>query len=337
MTKFPMIATGGLGKSYGSNVALAGVDLVVAEGTILCLLGRNGAGKTTLVRILATLLSPDTGWAQIAGIDVRRAAARVRPLIGLAGQYAAVDEGLSGRENLELVAGLYGLGRRDARARSQEVLERLGLAQVGGQLVRTYSGGMRRRLDLGASLVGKPAVLIMDEPTTGLDPANRIELWKLIEDLVRDGTTMLLTTQYLEEADRLADQIVVIERGRVIAGGTPDELKQRVGGDVLEVRATSAADVERLVQLLDGLGTGRPVADLRDQRVTLPTTERVQTLLAAARRIEESNIPIADLGVRRPSLDDVFLALTAPGADSRVAVPLPSSPGRSAETRTASA
>jgi daunorubicin resistance ABC transporter ATP-binding subunit len=337
MTKFPMIEAHGLGKSYGSNVALAGVDLVVSQGTILCLLGRNGAGKTTLVRILATLLSPDTGWAQIAGIEVRRDAARVRQLIGLAGQFAAVDEGLSGRENLELVAGLYGLRRRDARARSQEVLERLGLAQVGGQLVRTYSGGMRRRLDLGASLVGNPAVLIMDEPTTGLDPATRLQLWGLIEELVRDGTTMLLTTQYLEEADRLADQIVVIERGRVIAGGTPDELKQRVGGDVLEVRATSAADAERLVRLLDGLGSGHPVADLRDQRVTLPTNERVQTLLAAARRIEESNIPIADLGVRRPSLDDVFLTLTAPEAQSHTAVPLTPSPERSAETRTAPA
>jgi ABC-2 type transport system ATP-binding protein len=336
MSNFPMIVTRGVGKSYGSNVALAGVDLVVSQGTILCLLGRNGAGKTTLVRILSTLLPADTGWAQIAGIDVRRDAARVRPLIGLAGQYAAVDEGLSGRENLELVAGLYGLRRRDARARAQEVLERLGLASVGRQLVRTYSGGMRRRLDLGASLVGKPAVLIMDEPTTGLDPATRIELWKLIEDLVRDGTTMLLTTQYLEEADRLADQIVVIERGRVIATGTPDELKQRIGGDVLEVRAVNAADLERLVQLLDGLGTGQPVADTRDQRVTVPTAERVQTLLAAARRIEESSIPVADLGVRRPSLDDVFLALTAPGAESRAAVPHGSSPGRS-ETRTAPA
>jgi ABC-type multidrug transport system ATPase subunit len=323
MTKFPMIEAHGLGKSYGSNVALAGVDLVVSQGTILCLLGRNGAGKTTLVRILATLLAPDAGWAQIAGIEVRRDAARVRQLIGLAGQFAAVDEGLSGRENLELVAGLYGLRRRDARARSQEVLERLGLAQVGGQLVRTYSGGMRRRLDLGASLVGNPAVLIMDEPTTGLDPATRLQLWSLIEELVRDGTTMLLTTQYLEEADRLADQIVVIERGRVIAGGTPDELKQRIGGDVLEVRATNAADVERLVQLLDGLGSGHPVADLRDQRVTLPTTERVQTLLAAARRIEESNIPIA--------------ALTAPEAQPRAAVPLAPSSERSPETRTAPA
>jgi daunorubicin resistance ABC transporter ATP-binding subunit len=307
-----MIATEGLTKSYGSNVALAGVDITVAQGTVLGLLGRNGAGKTTVVRILATLLAPDAGRARIAGVDVVHEAARVRSLIGLAGQFAAVDENLRGRENLELVGRLYGLRRKEARSRAQEVLDRLGLAQVANQLVRTYSGGMRRRLDLGASLVGRPAVLIMDEPTTGLDPSTRIQLWGLIKELVRDGTTMLLTTQYLEEADRLADRIVVIELGRAIANGTPDELKQRVGGDVLEVRATSASDVDRLVRLLDGLGTGRPVADLREQRVTLPTSERVQTLLAAARRIDESGIRVDDIGVRRPSLDDVFLALTAP-------------------------
>jgi ABC-type multidrug transport system ATPase subunit len=264
------------------------------------------------VRILATLLAPDAGRARIAGVDVVREASRVRSLIGLAGQFAAVDENLRGRENLELVGKLYGLRRKEARARAQEVLERLGLAQVANQLVRTYSGGMRRRLDLGASLVGRPAVLIMDEPTTGLDPSTRIQLWGLINELVRDGTTMLLTTQYLEEADRLADRIVVIELGRAIASGTPDELKQRVGGDVLEVRATTAADVDRLVRLLDGLGTGRPVADVREQRVTLPTSERVQTLLAAARRIDESGMQVEDIAVRRPSLDDVFLALTAP-------------------------
>jgi daunorubicin resistance ABC transporter ATP-binding subunit len=308
----PMIATEGLAKSYGSNVALAGVDITVAQGTVLGLLGRNGAGKTTVVRILATLLAPDAGRARIAGVDVVHEAARVRSLIGLAGQFAAVDENLRGRENLELVGKLYGLRRKEARSRAQEVLERLGLAQVANQLVRTYSGGMRRRLDLGASLVGRPAVLIMDEPTTGLDPSTRIQLWSLIKELVRDGTTMLLTTQYLEEADRLADRIVVIELGRAIANGTPDELKQRVGGDVLEVRATTASDVDRLVRLLDGLGTGRPVADLREQRVTLPTGERVQTLLAAARRIDESGIRVDDIGVRRPSLDDVFLTLTAP-------------------------
>jgi daunorubicin resistance ABC transporter ATP-binding subunit len=317
-----MIATEGLAKSYGSTVALAGVDITVAEGTVLGLLGRNGAGKTTVVRILATLLAPDAGRARIAGVDVVREASRVRSLIGLAGQFAAVDENLRGRENLELVGKLYGLRRKEARSRAQEVLERLGLAQVANQLVRTYSGGMRRRLDLGASLVGRPAVLIMDEPTTGLDPSTRIQLWGLINELVRDGTTMLLTTQYLEEADRLADRIVVIELGRAIANGTPDELKQRVGGDVLEVRAASATDVDRLVRLLDGLGSGRPVADLREQRITLPTSERVQTLLAAARRIDESGIPVEDIGVRRPSLDDVFLALTAPTTGIPAAVDL---------------
>jgi ABC-2 type transport system ATP-binding protein len=318
----PMIQTEAIGKVYGSNIALAGIDLEVAEGTVVGLLGRNGAGKTTLVRILATLLAPDMGRARIGGIDVAREAGRVRSLIGLAGQFAAVDENLRGRENLELVGRLYGLRRREASVRAQEVLERLGLAQVAGQLVRTYSGGMRRRLDLGASLVGRPAVLIMDEPTTGLDLNTRIELWKLIGELVNDGTTMLLTTQYLEEADRLADRIVVVDLGRVIASGTPDEIKQRVGGDVLEVRARSSADVERLVGLLDGLGTGHPTADLREQRVTLPTSERVQTLLAAARRIDESGIPVEDLGVRRPSLDDVFLALTAGGDRASAGVTL---------------
>jgi daunorubicin resistance ABC transporter ATP-binding subunit len=327
-----MIATEGLAKSYGSTVALAGVDITVAEGTVLGLLGRNGAGKTTVVRILATLLAPDAGRARIAGVDVVREASRVRSLIGLAGQFAAVDENLRGRENLELVGKLYGLRRKEARSRAQEVLERLGLAQVANQLVRTYSGGMRRRLDLGASLVGRPAVLIMDEPTTGLDPSTRIQLWGLINELVRDGTTMLLTTQYLEEADRLADRIVVIELGRAIANGTPDELKQRVGGDVLEVRAASATDVDRLVRLLDGLGSGRPVADLREQRITLPTSERVQTLLAAARRIDESGIPVEDIGVRRPSLDDVFLALTAP--TTGIPAPVDLTPAATPDLRT---
>jgi daunorubicin resistance ABC transporter ATP-binding subunit len=334
-----MIATEGIGKSYGSTIALANVDIAVAPGTVLGLLGRNGAGKTTLVRILATLLKADAGRATIAGVDVGRDPQSVRSLIGLAGQFASVDENLRGRENLELVGRLYGLRRGEARRRAQEVLERLGLAQVGNQLVRTYSGGMRRRLDLGASLVGRPAVLIMDEPTTGLDPSTRLQLWALIEEFVSEGTTVLLTTQYLEEADRLADRIVVIELGRVIASGTPDELKQHVGGDVLEVRATSTHDVERLVRLLDGLGSGHPTADLREQRVTLPTTERVQTLLAAARRIDDAGIRVEDIGVRRPSLDDVFLALTAGEIRPRPASrsPRPATPGRSSEPETATA
>jgi ABC-2 type transport system ATP-binding protein len=312
MTDTPMITAEALVKSFGSNVALAGVDLVVERGTVLGLLGRNGAGKTTLVRILATLLTPDVGTARIGGADVVREAQTVRSRIGLAGQFAAVDETLTGRENLELVGRLYGLRRQQARARANEVLERLTLSTAADRLVLTYSGGMRRRLDLGASLVGRPMVLIMDEPTTGLDPGTRLELWRFLDELVREGTTLLLTTQYLEEADRLADRIAVIERGRMIATGSPNELKQRVGGDVLEVRAAKPGDLDRLVGLLSGLGSGPPVADARTQRVTVPTADRVATLMAAARRIDEAGLDVDDLGLRRPSLDDVFVALTSP-------------------------
>ena len=297
-------------KSFGSNLALRGVDLTVERGTVMGLLGRNGAGKTTLVRILATLLAPDVGRARIAGVDVVRAARAVRSRIGLAGQFAAVDDTLTGRENLELVGRLYGLNRKEARARAADVLERLRLTGAADRLVITYSGGMRRRLDLGASLVGRPLVLIMDEPTTGLDPGTRIDLWKFIDELVREGTTVLLTTQYLEEADRLADRIAVIELGRVIANGSPLELKQQVGGDVLEVSATRSGDLDRLATLLSDLGSGQPLRDAHSQRVTLPTRDGIATLLGASRRIEESQIPITDLALRRPSLDEVFLTLT---------------------------
>jgi ABC-type multidrug transport system ATPase subunit len=257
----------------------------------------------------------------VAGVDVLHEAARLRDRIGLAGQYAAVDENLTGFENLEMVGRLYHLGRRAARERADELLAAFDLADAGSRLARTYSGGMRRRLDLGASLVGRPLVLIMDEPSTGLDPRSRIELWSLIEELVGEGTTLLLTTQYLEEADRLADRVTVIDRGALIAEGTPDELKRRVGGDVLEVRAARAGDVERLVGLLADLGSGEPVADLREQRVTLPTSHHVATLLGAARAIADAGVEVSDLAVRRPTLDDVFLSLTAAhGAADRAAV-----------------
>jgi ABC-2 type transport system ATP-binding protein len=327
MTEPPIIVAETLVKSFGSNVALAGVDLTVERGTVMGLLGRNGAGKTTLVRILATLLKPDVGRARIAGADVVREAQTVRSRIGLAGQFAAVDETLTGRENLVLVGRLYGLSRKDAHARASEVLERLTLTAAADRLAVTYSGGMRRRLDLGASLVGRPLVLLMDEPTTGLDPATRIELWKFIDELVREGSTLLLTTQYLEEADRLADGITVIERGRIIATGTPNELKQRVGGDVVVVNAARAADLDRLVALLSGLGSGPPLADVRGQRVSVPTRDGVATVLAAARRIEESRIQITDLGLRRPSLDEVFLTLTNGAQQSHPGpTPMPSFP-----------
>jgi daunorubicin resistance ABC transporter ATP-binding subunit len=321
-----MIAAETLVKSFGSTVALGGVDLTVERGTVMGLLGRNGAGKTTLVRILATLLRPDFGRAQIAGADVVRQAQIVRARIGLAGQFAAIDDALTGRENLELVGRLYGLNRKEARARAAEVLERLTLTTAADRLALTYSGGMRRRLDLGASLVGRPLVLIMDEPTTGLDPATRIELWKFIDELVHEGSTLLLTTQYLEEADRLADRITMIERGRVIASGTPNELKQQVGGDVVQVSAARAADLDRLVALLSGLGSGRPLADVRAQRVSVPTRDGVATVLAAARRIDQSQIPITDLGLRRPSLDEVFLTLTGAAREDGDASVMPSFP-----------
>lgn len=327
-----VIVVEGVRKAFGSTVALDGVDLVVAAGTVQALLGRNGAGKSTLVRILSTLLAPDAGRAWIGGADVVQEPQRVRSLIGLAGQSAAVDGTLTGRENLELVGRLYGLGHREARARAGEVLERLSLTAAADRRVFTYSGGMRRRLDLGASLVGRPVVLIMDEPTTGLDPVSRRELWGLVEEFAREGTTVLLTTQYLEEADRLANQIAVIERGRIIASGTPGELKDRLGRDVFEVRARNGADVERLRGMLDGLGSGEPVADLRWRKVTLATADPVSTLLSAGSRIEESGIAVEDLGLRRPTLDDVFLTLTAGGSGRPVngaggAVPPPGADG----------
>ena len=300
----------GLRKSFGRVDALTGVDLVVEPGTVLGLLGPNGAGKTTTVRILATLTEPDGGHAEVAGYDVVRDAEALRRVIGLAGQFAAVDESLTGRENIELVGRLYHLGGREARRRATDLLERFGLTDAGDRQVGTYSGGMRRRLDLGASLVGHPAVLFLDEPTTGLDPQSRLGLWETIRQLVADGTTLLLTTQYLEEADRLADRIAVIDDGRVIADGTPDELKSRLGGDVVELTLTAGADVEEAARSLAAISTGVATVDAEASSLVVPVATGSGALIDVVRRLDAAGIGIAELALRRPSLDEVFLALT---------------------------
>jgi len=303
----------GVAVSFGETRALDGVDLTVGTGTVQGLLGPNGAGKTTLVRVLATLLRPDAGCARVFGYDVLRDATRVRALIGLAGQFAAVDGTLTGRENLEMVGRLYRLSRSEARTRAADALERLGLSDAGDRVVRGYSGGMRRRLDLGASLVGRPRLLILDEPTTGLDPQSRNDVWSFIRELVADGTTVLLTTQYLDEADNLADHIVVIDHGKVIANGTPRELKARMGADVLELHVEDVAALESTAELLRGIGTGEPSVDVGDRRITLPVHQGPVDLMSAVRRLDESGVVPSDLSLRRPSLDDVFLALTGRG------------------------
>ena len=302
-------------KSFGATKALDDVDLHVPAGTVQGLLGPNGAGKTTLVRILATLLAPDTGRARVGGVDVQSDPNTVRSMIGLAGQYAAVDEALTGRENLVMVGRLYRLGSAAAKTRADESLERLGLVDAADRPVKTYSGGMRRRLDLGASLVGRPRVLILDEPTTGLDPRTRLDLWAFIRDLVAGGTSVLLTTQYLEEADQLADHIVVIDRGRLIASGTSDELKSRLGSDLLEVDVATP-DVDRTMTFLAGIGAEQPDVDREIGRITIRTRTAVPDLMAAVRALDRGGLVPTSIGVRRPSLDDVFLALTGHGAEA---------------------
>ncbi|MGW0774471.1 ATP-binding cassette domain-containing protein [Streptomyces sp. NPDC002835] len=302
----------GLAKRFKETEALAGVDLAARTGSVLGLLGPNGAGKTTAVRIFATLLTPDAGRATVAGHDVVREAGAVRSLIGLTGQYAAVDENLTGTENLLLIGRLLGLPRREARARAAELLERFGLSDAAGRAVKTYSGGMRRRLDLAASLVGRPSILFLDEPTTGLDPHSRGELWDMLRALIADGATALLTTQYLNEADRLADDIVVIDKGRVIAEGTPDALKSEVGGQVLQVRPVAAGDLARTRALVEE--TAGQQTQTEGESVTVPVKD-AELMPAVVRRLDREGIAVGELTLRRSSLDEVFLALTGHRAE----------------------
>ncbi len=306
----PIIEARGITKRFGEVRALDGIDLVAESGHVTALLGPNGAGKTTFVSAVATLLRPDGGEIHVAGIDACAQPKRVREIIGLAGQYASVEPAMTGTENLRMVARLFGLGRRDARTAAADVLERLGLADAGDRLVRTYSGGMRRRLDLGASLVGRPQLLLLDEPTTGLDPRGRKDLWEAIRNLVADGTDVLLTTQYLEEADQLARHIVIIDHGRVIAAGTPDELKDRAGSNVIEVRPRSAGDLPAVEEALSKIGCEAPYTDMDTQRVSAPVAGGADQLRDVVRLLDERDIEVDDVGLRRPSLDEVFLAVT---------------------------
>jgi ABC-2 type transport system ATP-binding protein len=303
----------GLGKRYGDLWALRDVDLAVPQGTVLGLLGHNGAGKTTAVRILTTLLRPTEGRASVAGHDVVSHAAIVRTRIGLAGQQATVDGLLTGRANLEMVGRLYHLPRAVARARAEELLQRFDLADAADRLVRTFSGGMRRRLDLAASLVATPPVLFLDEPTTGLDPRSRIELWGLLRELVRDGATMLLTTQYLEEADRLADDIVVLDGGRVVAHGAPAHLKARVGGERLEITVGSSSELAAAAAVLGPFASDQPVVEAEASRVVAPVNAGVP-LAEVVRALDAAGVATTDLHRREATLDDVFLALTEPTA-----------------------
>ena len=308
-----VIAADALVKTYGKTRALDGFSLAIPQGIAIGLLGPNGAGKTSAVRVLTTLLKPDSGHASVMGLDVVRDAGRVRQLIGLSGQYAAVDENLTGYENLDMFGRLYHLGRRSARARASELLAQFDLTDVGSRPVKTYSGGMRRRLDLAASLVRRPPVLFLDEPTTGLDPRSRLVLWEVIADLVRGGTTVLLTTQYLEEADRLADEIIVIDHGKVIASGTSDTLKAQVGGERMEIIMQKSADIGEAVALLSPISDGDPAVDLDGLRITVPIRGGVRRLADAIRELDGAGIEVSDIALRRPTLDDVFLALTGRG------------------------
>jgi ABC-2 type transport system ATP-binding protein len=309
----PTIEAVGLRKRFGKTVALDGLDLVAEPGQVLAVLGPNGAGKTTFVRTVATLVRPDGGELRVAGHDVRRQPAAVRRLIGLAGQHAAVEPAMTGRENLYLVARLFGQDRRAARASSARVLELLGLTDAADRLARTYSGGMRRKLDLGASLVGSPRLLLLDEPTTGLDPRSRIDLWEAIGGLVAAGTDVLLTTQYLDEADHLAGQIVIVDHGRVVAAGTPSQLKQRAGRQVIEVHTRDRADLARAAAGLARLDHERPQIEEATRMVRVAVGNGSDRLRDALDALDAAGAAVEDIALRPPTLDEVFLALTGQG------------------------
>ena len=323
-----IIQATGLVKRYGEVVALDGLDLSVRQGTIVALLGPNGAGKTTAVSVLTTLIEPDEGSATVAGVDVLKDPAEVRKLIGLSGQYAAVDQDLTGFENLDMIGCLYHLGRKKARSRARELLDRFDLAEAADRPVKTYSGGMRRRLDLAGALVAESPVLFLDEPTTGLDLISRRELWRLIRTLVDQGTTLLLTTQYLEEADRLADDVLVIDKGKTIAQGTVDDLKDMVGGERIEIKVIDRDDLPAAHEILDGAAVGELQGDERSRTVVAPVSGGAQQLAEVLQVFESNQVRISEVVLRRPTLDDVFLALTGASAESREQTPAPAKPGR---------
>jgi ABC-2 type transport system ATP-binding protein len=325
-----VITASGLVKTFGRLRALDGLDLAVPEGTILGLLGPNGAGKTTAVRILTTLLLPDAGSATVAGLDVINQPGKVRAKLGLSGQYAAVDEYLTGYENLQMVGRLYGLSRPDARRRARELLDQFSLADAADRPVKTYSGGMRRRLDLAGALVARPPVLFLDEPTTGLDPRSRSDMWEVIRDLVRGGSTLLLTTQYLEEADRLADNILVIDHGRAIAQGTAAQLKDQAGGARIELTLAETADLGAAREILERFADGPVEVEQHSRRLVGPVTGGSATLVDAVHRLDSAGIVVHDVALRRPTLDEVFLKLTGHRSDSE-AGPQDAAAGRPSE------